>query len=148
MIILSCNGISLSFGTEKILDNINFNIQMGEKAGLVGVNGAGKSTLFKVICGELIPDEGSVAISKGIHLGVLEQNSGLDSSGTIWSSMLDAFSGLINMENRIKDLEKRISLEKDTEKLESLMKEYSSLSERFSREGGFEYNSNPMWIPM
>lgn len=141
MIILSCNDISLSFGTEKILENINFNIQQGEKAGLVGVNGAGKSTLFKIIYGELIPDTGSISVPKGIRLGILEQNSGLDSAGTMWSVMLEAFSGLINMEARIKDVEKRISAEKDSEKLESLMKEYSSLSERFSREGGFEYNS-------
>jgi ATP-binding cassette subfamily F protein 3 len=141
MIILSCNGISLSFGGVKILENITFNLQLGERAGLVGVNGAGKSTLFKIINGDYLPDSGEVFFSKGLKLGMLEQNSGLDSAGTIWSVMLDAFSDLINVEARIKDLEKCISSEKEDDRLSSLMKEYSSLSERFSREGGYEYNS-------
>lgn len=141
MIILTCNNISLSFGTDKILDNVTFNIQQGEKAGLVGVNGAGKTTLFKLICGSLQQDTGEVFVAKGQKLGYLDQNSGLDSANTIWDELLKTYSDLIRAEERLKLLEKRISSEKDTEALDSLMKEYDNLMERFSREGGYEYNS-------
>ena len=65
MIILACSSISLSFGTDMILDNISFNIQQGDKVALVGVNGAGKSTLFKIITGCLQPDSGDIFMSKG-----------------------------------------------------------------------------------
>ena len=50
--ILSCQQISLAFGTEVILDKISFHIEEHEKTAIVGINGAGKSTLLKIIMGE------------------------------------------------------------------------------------------------
>ncbi len=141
MIILTCNEISLSYGTDVILNKVGFSLQQGEKAGLVGVNGAGKSTLFKIITGRLPQDSGDVFISKGLQWGCLDQNSGLDTDRTIWAEMLTTYSVLISMEAKLKLLEKDISLEKDDERLHSMMKEYDTLLERFSREGGYEYNS-------
>lgn len=141
MIILALSGISLSFGTDVLLDDINFNIQLGEKVALVGVNGAGKSTLFRIITGSLRPDSGDIFLSRGARLGYLDQNSGLDTENTIWDEMLSTYSELIRMEERLKLLEKRISSEERSDSLESLMREYDNLSEKFKREGGYEYNS-------
>ncbi len=141
MIILACNDIKMSYGTDIILENVTFNLQTGEKTGLIGVNGAGKSTLFKIIYGSLQPDSGNIFLSKGQKLGFLDQNSGLDTANTIWNEMLTTFAPLIKMEERMKNLEQRISMEKDHGALESLMKEYDNLREKYSREGGYEYNS-------
>lgn len=141
MIILSCNNVSLSFGTTMILNNITFNLQECEKIGIVGVNGAGKSTLFRIISGELQADSGEIYFAKGKKAGYLEQNSGLDSSNTIWDEAVSIFSELISMENRIKALQALISSEKDENQLVLLMKEYSSLSDNFERSGGYEYRS-------
>jgi len=141
MIILACNEISLSYGTDIILNKVSCNLQQGEKAGLVGVNGAGKSTLFKIITGRLPQDSGDVFISKGLQLGCLDQNSGLDTDRTIRAEMLTTYAALISMEEKLKLLEKNISHERDDERLHSMMKEYDTLLERFSREGGYEYNS-------
>ena len=52
MIILSCNNLNKSFGVDSILENASFNINEGDKVGIVGVNGTGKTTLFKIISGE------------------------------------------------------------------------------------------------
>ena len=141
MIILTCNELCLSFGTDIILSKVNCNLQQGEKGGLVGLNGAGKSTLFKIITGSLQQDSGEVYISKGLRLGYLDQSSGLESENTIWSEMLTTYSVLTSIEARLKLLETNISLEKNDERIHSLMKEYDTLLERFSREGGYEYNS-------
>lgn len=142
MIVLACNNISLSFGVKTILGNVSFSLQESEKAGIVGVNGAGKSTLFKIISGVIQPDSGEVFISKEWKIGYLEQNSGLDSSKSLWEELMSVFSGLIEMEGRIKLLEDRISSESgNASLLESLMKQYSSLVENFSRSGGYEYVS-------
>lgn len=141
MIILSCNNISLSYGTSRILDGVSFNIQSGDKTGFVGVNGAGKSTLLKIICGRLKADDGEIYISKDYKLGYLDQHSGLESSNTILNEILSVFSNLIVMEKKLKVLEESISSEKDEQRLNSLMNEYSRLSETFSRSGGYEYNS-------
>lgn len=141
MIILACNDISLSFGTDIILNKVNCNLQQGEKAGLVGVNGAGKSTLFRIITGSLQQDSGEVFMTKGLRAGYLDQTSGLESENTIWAEMLTAYSALTSMEARLKALERNISGEKSEDRLNSLMREYDSLLERFKREGGYEYNS-------
>ncbi|MDP4093071.1 MAG: ABC-F type ribosomal protection protein [Bacillota bacterium] len=141
MVVLSCNNISLSYGTDIILENISLTIQDSDKIGIVGVNGAGKTTLFKIISGSIQPDTGETIMSKGKTIGYLEQNSGLTSLNTIWDEVMSMYSELIEMESRIKALEIKISSEKDSSVLNMLMKEYSRLTEQFSRNGGYEYNS-------
>lgn len=141
MIVLGCNNISLSFGVTTILKDISFSINDTDKVGVVGVNGAGKSTLFKIIAGEYIPDSGEIYTAKNSKLGYLAQNSGLDSSNTILEEVLAVFSHFTEMESRIKDLEKSMSTEKDENQLNSIMKEYSRLTDEYARLGGFEYQS-------
>lgn len=141
MIILNCNNIDFAYGTETIIKNVSFSLQENDKVGLVGVNGAGKSTLFKLITGELAQENGEIFISKELVVGYLKQNSALNSDNTLWEELLDVFSDLIKMEKDLSRLEKEISAATDQKRLESLMKEYSRLSERFSYLGGYEYNS-------
>jgi ATP-binding cassette subfamily F protein 3 len=141
IIILSCNKINFSFGINKILDNVSFSIKNTDKTGIVGVNGAGKTTLFKILTSEYTPESGEIYIAKDLNIGYLEQNSGLDENNTLLEEVLTVYSHFIDMEARIKELEKCISTEKNEEVLNAYMKEYSRLSEDFSMLGGFEYNS-------
>ena len=141
MIVLNCNNVDFSYGTETILNNVSFSLQENDKVGLVGVNGAGKSTLFKLIIGELQQENGEIFISKDLNVSYLKQNSALNSDNTLWDELRDVFRELVEMEKSINRVEKEISSAKEQEKLESLMKEYSRLTERFSYLGGFEYNS-------
>ncbi|EMS70762.1 ribosomal protection-like ABC-F family protein [Ruminiclostridium cellobioparum] len=141
MIALNCNNIGFSYGTDTIIKNISFSLQENDKAGLVGVNGAGKSTLFKIITGELHQEEGDLFISKDLVLGYLRQNAALNTENTLWEELLEVFDRLVSMEGTIKKIEKEISITTDQDKLDSLMKEYGKLTERFAYLGGFEYNS-------
>lgn len=141
MIVLNCNNIGFSYGTDTIIKNISFSLQENDKAGLVGVNGAGKSTLFKIIIGELHQEDGDLFISKDLVLGYLRQNAALNTENTLWEELLEVFGPLVSMEEAIKKIEREISITVDQEKLNSLMKEYGKLTERFSYLGGFEYNS-------
>lgn len=141
MIVLNCNNIGFSYGTDTIIKNISFSLQENDKAGLVGVNGAGKSTLFKIIIGELHQEDGDLFISKELVLGYLRQNAALNTENTLWEELLEVFGPLVSMEEAIKKIEREISITVDQEKLDSLMKEYGKLTERFSYLGGFEYNS-------
>jgi len=146
MILLGCNDISISFGTRQILEKVTFSVQDTDKIGIVGVNGAGKTTLFKIITSSYIPDSGKIYLAKGCKIGYLAQNTELESSNSILEEVLTAFSHLIKMEERLKELEKLISSEKDEDRLASYMKEYSNLSDNFSRNGGYEYNSRSRGI--
>ena len=64
MISISCENLSLSFGTDLLFENLSFSLNDGDKLGIVGVNGAGKSTLFRMIAGVCEPDTGNIYISR------------------------------------------------------------------------------------
>src|SRR3989339_1680525 len=71
---LQINNLSLSFCGEELLDDISFNIHSGERIGLVGRNGSGKTTIFKLITGEITPDEGRIILPKNYTVGYLKQH--------------------------------------------------------------------------
>ena len=71
--ILACQNISKSFGTDVVIEHVSFHVEDHEKVGIVGINGAGKSTLLKIIIGEMTPDSGEVTIAKDKSIGYLAQ---------------------------------------------------------------------------
>lgn len=74
MIDIGVSGLVKSFDLEKkILDGLTFQIDSGERVGLLGRNGAGKTTLFKILTGELDYDSGEVFIAPGKRLGLISQ---------------------------------------------------------------------------
>ena len=103
--ILSCNHISKSFGTDQIINDCSFHLEEREKAAIIGINGAGKSTLLKIIVGELPADSGNVTVSKGKTLGYLSQHQNLSTDKTIYDELLSVKQDLIDMENTIRSLE-------------------------------------------
>jgi ATP-binding cassette subfamily F protein 3 len=142
MIILNCSNISKSYGIVNILQDISFNVQENDKIGLVGVNGAGKSTLFKVMTGEITPDSGEIYKAKDLKIGYMAQNCIIDSPKNIWDELLEVFSPLIEMEMKIKNLEKQIQTETDTKRLDVLVREHGDLCEKFREKNGYGYTSH------
>ncbi|QDZ99906.1 ABC transporter ATP-binding protein [Lysinibacillus fusiformis] len=139
--ILQLNGISKSYLGEPILSKITMKIEHGDRIGLIGVNGAGKSTLLKIITGDLPYDEGDIFIGKGMKLGYLRQDSGLQPDHTIWTEMLGAFTELQEAEKELRELEMQMgepSCINDHEKLEQVMTKYASKSDWFSQQGGYD----------
>ncbi len=137
MICLSCEKLSLAFGTDVILDKISFSLNDGDKLGIVGVNGAGKSTLFKLITGEYIPTEGNVHIDRQKKVGVLKQNACADGDKSIYDEVLEhAFPDLIRREKELEELRHRIEWGES-----SLSQSYATAEEAFRRDGGYEYRS-------
>ncbi|WP_227939906.1 ABC-F family ATP-binding cassette domain-containing protein [Alkalihalobacillus deserti] len=145
MIVLQCINISKSFGVDPILTNIKLDIQTGERIALVGRNGAGKSTLLKIIAGQLSFDSGQLMIPKGIELGYLAQNTGLESNLSIWEEMLTVFKPLQKMEQKIHEMEHQMSnrdLLANQTKYEKLLKEYDQLQLTFKDQGGYQYEAD------
>lgn len=144
MIVLSLNNISKSYIVDKILDDVTFSINEGDKVGLVGLNGAGKSTLFNIIANELSPDDGTVNIPKNYRVSLLEQHLFDDESKTIYNELLDVFKYLETMENELREIEAEITKESenpDSKKFENLMNKYATLSEKFQEQNGYGYKS-------
>ena len=93
--ILSCSNISKSFDSKVILDNCSFHAEDREKVAIVGINGAGKSTLFKIITGELKPDDGIITVAKNKTLAYLSQHPDIAGGHTIYEEMLDVKKEII-----------------------------------------------------
>ena len=143
MICLNIDGISLSFGTKKILEKITFSLDENDKLGIIGANGCGKSTLFKLITGEYEPDEGNIYISKNKSIGILKQDdafSELSQNDRALSSlevMIGSFPELLRDEARLAELE--ALLHSDSQDKSSLIAEYTALNEQFIKNGGLEF---------
>ncbi|MBU5591262.1 ATP-binding cassette domain-containing protein [Clostridium sp. MSJ-4] len=139
--LLQLNNIGKSFNGETLISNINLKIEEAEKIGLIGVNGAGKSTLLKIIYGDISQDEGEIIKSKGKTFAYLKQDSGLNLENSIKEEMLSVFKELLNAERELRQLEKLMSSQEvieDYEKLEKVMKKYSSKTDYFVMQGGYE----------
>lgn len=138
--ILSCNHISKSYGTDVILNDCSFFINDYEKAAIVGNNGAGKSTIMKIIMGELSADDGIVTIGKDKTIGYLSQYQDLNSHNSIYEEVKSVKQNLIDMEQKLIEYEKLMSSVTDDE-LQKLMETYTDLEHRFQLLNGYSYKS-------
>ena len=138
--ILACHHISKAFGTDVILNDISFHIEDYEKAAIVGINGAGKSTLLKIIMGEIHSDSGDVILAKGKTIGYLAQHHSRDSQRTIYEELLDVKKEVIQLEQRMSEVE--IAMKQASgDELETLLHTYARLRQSFEDQNGYAYRS-------
>ena len=154
--ILSVNNVSKSYNDEIILNDVNFHLNEHDKCALIGINGCGKTTLINVIIGKLVAsnitgcaiyssygiesDSGVVSLSKGASVGYLPQNAILESDNTIYEEVLKVKKPLLDMQDRLRELER--SLDGLTgDELNKQIDIYHSLSEEFDRLGGYMIDS-------
>lgn len=151
MTVISVNDITVRFGTFTLLDKVSFSLAENDKVGIVGINGAGKSTLFRIITGELEPDEGNIYISKDKKIGILRQDDAFDlpldefDGTTALEHMYNAFPELTGAEKRLALLEDMLSEANSSALTEqertAYVNEYSALHEKFIANGGLEFRS-------
>ncbi len=136
--VVSFNKASLFFGGRAIFNEISFQINPGDRIGLVGRNGAGKSTLLKLIAGDYSLDEGSKNMAKEMRIGFLRQDLAMDMEKSIMQIARSAFDEIMRINERMEEInmefEVRTDFESDSYIL--LIEELSLLSERFGILGG------------
>ncbi|MBJ7998120.1 ABC transporter ATP-binding protein [Bacillus mycoides] len=145
LILLQVNGLSKLYGAETILANIKLEVQTKDRIALVGRNGAGKSTLLKIIAGELSHDGGEIIKPKDVSMGYLAQNTGLETSLTIWDEMLTVFTHLQQMETKLRRLEQEMGKEENFSNAaiyEKLLADYDQLQLDYKDQGGYQYEAD------
>src|SRR5512139_3980494 len=103
MALISLQDVSIGFGGPRLLEEINLQIEGREWVGLLGRNGSGKSTLLKLIAGEILPHEGTIARQQGLRLAYLPQEVPQDLNGRVRAmieSGLDAAVGTLDEEHQ------------------------------------------------
>ena len=110
MIDISVSGLVKSFDLEKkILDGITFQVDTGERVGLLGKNGAGKTTLFRILTGELDYDAGEVSIASGRRLGLISQIPVYPEGYTVEDVLKSAFSRMQRLEDEMNALSEKMA---------------------------------------
>ncbi len=144
MIIVNLDNIVHSYGTQTVLEGVSWEIQTGQKIGLVGPNGAGKSTLLGVIAGEIRPDSGFVFRHKATRIGYLAQDPVLDPGRTVWEEMLSASKDLVRVETELHWLEARMAdpeVYGDETALQRVLGAHARAQAEFERFDGYRYQS-------
>lgn len=132
--LVSLENITKSFGDKVVLNELNATIEDNDRIGLIGANGIGKSTLLNIIASKSEPDSGSLAVTRGVEIGMLEQNSGLSKSNTIYAEMVSVFDDINLLEQKLRELEQRMAAHDSS--YDELCEEYSrSIAYFEAREG-------------
>ena len=139
MSIVRLQNVHIDFGGQTVLDELDWQIQRGEKVGLVGPNGSGKTTLFKLILGQLQPQIGTVTRSRGLQIVYLPQEPTLDSSATLFAEVSSTFDNVRRLEERVAEVAQLISEHHGTPAERELMEEYDELTHRLEAAGGYQY---------
>jgi ATPase subunit of ABC transporter with duplicated ATPase domains len=116
-------------------------LNKGEKIGLVGPNGAGKTTLFRMITGEEPPDEGQVAVERGVTIGYFSQDVGEMAGRSAVSEVMDGAGPVSAVAAELKELEAAMADPDQADDMEAIVERYGDVQARFEELGGYALES-------
>jgi ATP-binding cassette subfamily F protein 3 len=144
VIIVNLDTIVHRYGSQSVLDGVAWEIQAGQKIGLVGPNGAGKSTLLRIIAGEIKPDSGFVYRHKETRIGYLAQEPALDPERTVWEEVMAASEDLVRVEAELRRFEARMAdpdVYREEAVLERVLAAHARAQAQFEELDGYRYEN-------
>ena len=144
MVLARLQNVAKSFGSDEVLRDVTWQVDRGQKIGMVGENGAGKSTLFRIIAGACVPDRGTVTLHRGIRVGLLEQSPELDLERSAHEEVLLCRPDLLEWERRIEELAALIAepdLDAKGRSRDRLLTLHADALEAYQRAGGLEFDA-------
>ena len=136
MVDIRVTGLVKSFDLEKkILNGLSFQVDSGERVGLLGKNGAGKTTLFRMLTGELEPDEGEIQLGAGRRVGLISQIPVYPAGYTVEDVLRSAFARMYRMKDEMDALALRMEQGASDE---TTLRRYGELNARFEGLGGWD----------
>jgi len=144
MVIVQLSHIVHSYGTQVVLEDLSWEIQAGQKIGLVGPNGAGKSTLLRIIAQELKPESGAVVRQAQLRVGYLAQEPVFDAGHSVWQETLSAAADLVRVEEHLRDLEARMALPEvygEQTRLDKVLAAHARAQAEFECLDGYRYEA-------
>ena len=122
MNLITFENICKSYSEKKLIENLSFGINDGEKIGLIGVNGTGKSTLLKIVAGAEEIDSGKITKANRVRIEYLPQSPDYDENATVLEQVFKAESKELNLLGRYQDLLKKLEKEYSDKTNEELIK--------------------------
>ncbi len=134
---IAFSDVSKQYGKQVLFIDASFQLNPGEKVGLVGPNGAGKSTLFRMITGEEHPDDGTVSLPKKLSIGYFRQEVDEMAGRPVLDEAIAGSGRLGDLHHELLDLEKAMS-DPDTADLEAVLERFGHVQEEYQHSGGYE----------
>jgi ATPase subunit of ABC transporter with duplicated ATPase domains len=135
---ISFNKISKQYGRQLIFVDASFQLNPGEKAGLVGPNGAGKTTLFRMIVGEESPDDGDVAVPKKLTIGYFRQDIEEMSGRSVLDEAIAGSGRLGDLHHELEALQNAMSDPEQIDRMDTILERFGHVQEEYSHAGGYE----------
>lgn len=131
------DNISKQNGHQILFIEASAALQRGEKIGLVGPNGSGKTTLFRMITGQELPDEGQVAVDRGVTIGYFSQDVGEMSGRSAVSEVMDGAGPVSSVAAELKELETAMADPDRADEMETIIERYGEVQHRFEELDGY-----------
>ena len=135
------SNVSKQYGTQILFVETGFQLNPGEKVGLVGPNGAGKTTVFRMITGEESPDEGDVTVPKRISIGYYRQDIGEMSGRSVLDEAIAGSGNLGDLHHELKDLEHALADPERADEMEAILDRFGHVQDEYMRNGGYDLES-------
>ena len=131
------DNVSKQIGHQILFIEASAAIEKGEKVGLVGPNGAGKTTLFRMITGQEQPDEGQVAVDRGVTIGYFSQDVGEMSGRSAVSEVMDGAGPVSTVAGELKELEAAMADPDRADDMDDIIARYGEVQARFEELDGY-----------
>ncbi|MBK9293939.1 MAG: ABC-F family ATP-binding cassette domain-containing protein [Oligoflexia bacterium] len=135
------SNVTKQYGSKVLYKDASFQINPGEKIGLVGPNGAGKTTVFRILSGEEGVDSGQVSKPKKLVIGYFSQNIEEMAGTSVIEEVKSAAGNVSVIKTRLSDLEEKLSTSMSDDEMEKTLAEYGDLQAEFERSGGYDLDS-------
>jgi ATPase subunit of ABC transporter with duplicated ATPase domains len=135
--LIRLENISKQNGHQILFIEASAALQRGEKVGLVGPNGAGKTTLFRMVTGQEQPDEGQVAVDRGVAIGYFSQDVGEMSGRSVVSEVMDGAGPASAVASELGELESAMADPDQADDIEEIIQRYGEVQGRFEELGGY-----------
>lgn len=141
---ISVDQLTVEFGAFQLFNEVSFVINPKDRIGLVGKNGAGKSTLLKVLMNIQAATKGVVTIPSDVTLGYLPQNMMIKDQRTVFEEAREAFSEVLQLDEKIKNINTQLADRTDYESAEylKLIHDLTEASDRYQLLGGGSIEAN------
>jgi len=135
---IALSGVSKHYGRRALLVDASFQLDPGDKVGLVGPNGSGKSTLFRLIVGEETPDDGEVSVPKGLTVGYFRQDAGEPSERRVLDEAMIGSGQLGALHEELALLEHKLADPAEAENMDRLLERFGTVQGDYQQLGGYE----------
>ena len=134
---ISFTRVSKQYGRQVLFVDASFQLNPGEKVGLVGPNGAGKTTLFRMIVGEESPDEGEVSVPKRLTIGYFRQDVEEMSGRSVLDEAIAGSGRLGDLHHELEALQHAMGDPDRADEMEKILARFGEVQEEYDHKGGY-----------